>query len=504
MKNSRYILYTLVLVVGIFTFSGCDSVDFGNINADDDVVTEANTEGLMAGAMNRYFSIQHVVPTLYVQYQSQAVYTTAQTYGVSPSPWQAYYVRTLSNLNQVYEITTADEVGTETLAYGAPKNQAAVAELMSALIWKRVTDTWGPVPYKESLGKADTITPAYTDQETIYKDLISRVKAARDMLDTSMQGPTGDVIYGGDVSKWKKFANSFLMTLSMQLTKKYPSNSGFAATEFTSALNHSAGVVENLSEEAWYMHANQTGMENPFSALRGADYFFSEPFDRALSGESDGSVIDYSSDMYDDRLNVFSSDTSLPGRPYGYSKLTGDEATASYASLSTDIIAPDAPLPYMTAAKTYLLRAEAAQRGWTSESASSMFINGVEMSYATIEQHWDDGDSSTGDLQSDGSSYAAQRWADAINNGNEMQVIGEEQWVALFPMGFQAWANWRRTDYPTLHPAPDATNTPPIIPRRYLYPGDESGVNTQNYNNAVQMLSPAEDNNTSRFWWDIE
>jgi len=500
MKNFRYILSSIVLLAVVFT--ACDTVDFGDTNVDDDSVTEANTEGLMAGAMNRYATLAGgaylSTPTLYAQYQSQAVYTSAQRYGASPSSWDGYYVQTLSNLNEIIEITTADEVDEITRSYGAPVNQANVAELMSVLIWKRVTDTWGPVPYTNALGKGETLTPEYTDQETIYKDLISRAKSARDALNASLDGPTGDAFYGGDVNKWKRFANSFILNLSMQLSKKYPGASGYAATEFSSALSNGAGLIENIDQEMWYDYANQSGMENPFSLYRGADYFFSEPLDRAMRGISDGSVIDYSNDQYDDRLNVFSSDTSLPGRPYGYESLSG----GSYSSMSERVRGTAGTLPYFTAAKTYLLRAEAAELGWTSENSSNMLQNGIEMSYATVEAHWDDGDSSTGMLQSDGTQYALDRIADAATSGASMrQVINEEIWIAVYPMGYQAWSNWRRTDYPGLQPAPDAINNGEI-PRRFIYPGNESGVNSQSYNSALDMLSPSEDGINSRFWWD--
>ena len=499
MKKTRYILLSILLVAGVFT--ACDTVDFGNTNADDDSVTEANTEGLMAGAMNRYFTLTGrnylAVPTLYTQYQSQAVYTTEQRYGASAAGWQGYYVQTLSNLNRVVEITTADEVDDITRSYGAPVNQANVAELMSVLIWKRVTDTWGPVPYTNALGNGETITPAYTDQETIYKDLISRAKSARDALDASQAGPSGDPLYGGDVNMWKRFANSFIMNLSMQLSQKYPNSGGYAATEFSAALNNGAGVIETVDQEMWYDHANQPGMENPFSQLRGADYNMSDAFDLALRGNSDGTHINYSSDSYDDRLNVFSSDTSLDGRPYGYESLNNPPAYASFSAAVSD---PSSPLPYMTAAKTYLLRAEAADRGWTSESATDMLQNGIEMSYATIDQHWDDGSPNSGMLQSDGTQYALDRIADATSSSMQ-QVIGEELWVAQFPMGFQSWSHWRRTDVPGLIPAPDAVNNGEI-PTRYIYPSDEAGVNSANYEEALNMLSPSTDGINAKFWWD--
>lgn len=511
MKNLR--LFTLFFC--ILAFTACDSVDFGGVNTDDDNPQEASTEGLMAGAMNRYFSSltgrsYHTNPTLYVQYQTQSTYTTEMTYGQNPYPWSDYYSGTLSNLSQVYETTTADEVPAIVETFGSANNQAAVAEIMSAVIWKRVTDTWGPVPYNEALNADENKTPAYTSQDSIYTDLISRVKAARDMI-TIGDGPTGDVLYGGDMEKWQKFANSFLLSLSIQLSE---ADEALAEQEFNAALNHEAGVIENVADEAWYDHQNTSGATNPFTASRGSDYFLAEPFTDALKAETpnDSSIVYSNDSMVDERINVLSTDPEASGGKFGIDKIVQPSGTAS---ISSNIWDPEGDLPHMTAAYTYLNRAEAAERGWTNEVAADMLVEGITASYATLDAHYDDGSASSGALQSDGTDFAAQRVLDAATaEDGILQVIGEEKWVALFPMGFDAWSEWRRTShmkdwgngatgYPGLYPAPDATNGGEI-PRRYIYPSVEGGVNSANYEAGVGMLSPAEDDNVSRFWWDKE
>lgn len=507
-------LKLLTLFFSILAFSACDTVDFGNINQDDDNPQEANVEGMMAGGMNQFFTLAgrsyHLNPTLYVQYQTQSVYTTEARYGINAYPWSGYFSGVLSNFNEIYQITTADDVPAEVTAFGAAANQAAVAELMSVMVWKRVTDTWGPVPYTNALQGIENTTPAYTDQETIYQNLITRAQNARDMINTAAAGPTGDVVYAGNMANWQKFANSLLMDLSMQLSKRYPAAGGYAANQFNEALGHAAGYIDEVSEEFWYEHQNLPGAENPFSRNRGADYFLSEPYTDAMMGDtnSDSSIV-YSNTTYDARLDVLSSSPSTPGGPYG---VDGSVSGASISFFSN----PAAPLHYMTAADTYLDRAEAAELGWTGETAATLLQQGIVASYASIDAYYDDGNAASGDLATDGSAFATQRVLDA-GATSMLQVIGEEKWAALFPMGFQAWSEWRRTTertswaansnglvpmgYPGLYPAPAATNGG-IIPRRYIYPSNESGVNTDSYEAGVQLLTPGDDQNTSRVWWD--
>lgn len=491
MKKLLYILP--ILLIG---FVSCENVDFGDTNVDDDAVVNADAQGLMAGAMNRFFTLTGrdymSKPTLYVQYQSQNVYTDESQYNEAPSSWTGYYVQTLSNLAKVVDLNQADPVDDLTITYGAAVNQIGVSELMSVLIWKRLTDVYGPVPYENALG-SDELTPAYTNQEDIYTDLIARAKAARNMLNPALAGPTGDVVYGGDVSKWMKFANSFILSASMQLSKQYPGASEYAATEFSAALNHSAGVIETLADEMWYEHQNTPGATNPYSAFRAADYSLSAPFMDALQGTSGTTgTITYSNTTNDARVDLFATNSALEGRPYGLEDTAGD-----YAGMSDAIKDPAAPFPYMTAAYTYLNRAEAAEMGWTGEVAVDMFTEGVTKSFESLDANY----LGDGSLAAEANNYVTARLTDYANVG-AMQVIHEEKWVALFPNGFDAWSEWRRTDVPGLIPAPDALNNGDI-PRRYIYPSEEAGVNTQSYEGGVSQLSPATDNNTSRFWWDM-
>ncbi|SMO36188.1 SusD/RagB family nutrient-binding outer membrane lipoprotein [Fodinibius sediminis] len=524
MKKLR--LLPIFLCILSVTITSCDSVDFGGLNQDDDVPTEANMEGLMAGGMNQFFTnwgrAYFNNPTLYVQYQAQSTYTTEMTYGENPYPWSLYYSGVLSNFKEIYQRTTAEEIPTTVSGFGDPANQAAVAEIMSAVVFKRVTDIWGPVPYSngdgtvgQGLAGLDNVTPTYTSQDSIYKNLITRVKAARDMINVGAAGPTGDVLYGGDMEKWQQFANSLILQLAIQLSDV---DEAYAQQEFNAALDHEAEVIKTVDAEAWYDYRNSPGAINPLSQNRASDYLLSDSFTDALQGDTNGdSTIVYSNTRMDERLNVFATDPTISGGRFGIDKISN-----SGSSISDQIWDAGADLPYMTAAYTYLNRAEAANLGWTNESAALMLEEAITMSYASIDAHWDDGDASSGLLTTDGTAFAVQRVADASNGNAEdglAQVIAEEKWVALFPMGFDAWSEWRRTSddknwgadhgrtydakgYPGLYPAVDATNGGEI-PTRYIYPSAEAGTNSSGYDSGVSQLTPSQDNNTSNMWWDI-
>lgn len=486
MKKIKYIILSLLLIVISIS---CDNVDFGDTNENPNGAGDPNTASLMAGAISRYSTLSGRDylnrPTLYVQYQSQVTYTDESRYNEAASAWGAYFVQTLNNLQLVVDIS--EDPANHTTVYlsqGAPENQIAVAKLMQAIIFKRVTDTWGDIPFTEALNP-EILSPSYDSQSDIYPALINMVKENRDLMDDSKLGPTGDIIYGGDITKWKKLANSLILQMSLQLSKKFPGASEYAANEFNSALSNSNGVIESIDDEAWFTY--NADFNNPWTGNRRPDYFLSKEFIDALKGNGTTS-----NTTLDNRINIFSTNPSLEGVPYGYE----NESGAGRAQMSTLIWTEEAPLPLMTSAYTYLNRADAANMGWTSEDVNALFTSGIEKSYETLNSHYSDGT-----ITADGANtYAASRILNMATVSAE-QVIAEEKWVALFPSGFDAWAEWRRTEFPTLVPATDYLNSG-IIPRRYVYPTEEATLNESSYNSGVNSLSPSTDNNSSKIWWD--
>jgi len=490
MKKLCYIL-SITLAI-----TGCDISDFGDTNQNVNGPTKGNTSSLLSGAMTNFASwrlgSRPTHPTLYVQYFMKPIISNAMLYAEIEGVWQSYYVQLLSNLNEVIEIVSAPDADFDPaiVANGALVNQKAVAMIFKAVVFKRVTDLYGDVPYSDALN-IETLTPRYDPQEDIYAGMITNVKAARDMINIASDGPTGDAIYGGDMGMWIKFSNSFLMQLSMQLSEVSSSKVN-AQAEFASALDHPGGVIETLDEEAWHRFDVVNGFLNPWNRERPTDYGVSMELVSSLKGTGENKVT--SNTTFDNRLLVVMADTSQAGLPYGFQDYEDEDANSPIASV---LFSPGTPMPLLTAAYTWLNRAEAAELGWSSENVTEMLSNGIKASFVSFGALFDPENAL--DL-GDGAAYALARIADATEV-EFMQVIREEKWIALYPIGFDAWSEWRRTEIPILRPAADAINNGEI-PRRVNYPGEEASLNTSNYKSAVSRLSPPTDNNTSKFWWN--
>jgi hypothetical protein len=63
-----------------------------------------------------------------------------------------------------------------------------------------------------------------------------------------------------------------------------------------------------------------------------------------------------------------------------------------------------------------------------------------------------------------------------------------------------AWDTWRKSGYPVLTPAPDATNSSKQIVRRFVYATSEYNTNGANVNAAVARMGG--DTQDTKVWWD--
>jgi len=481
---------TIIALVGL-TLSSCSRIDFGDINRDETVPVNADIDALMRGAMSNFATnggrVYYSNASLYAQYQSQTTYTQEQRYVQYQGSWYSYYIRQLNGL-KVIANTTED-------VRGATDNMRAIAELMSVFIYKRITDTFGDVPYYDALQTVDDLTPSYTPQRDIYKDLISRAKAARDLLNPDAFTPDAatDIYYGGDIYKWGKFANSLIMALSIQLSNT--DLAGEAEAAFNEALNNSYGVIEENADNMVFVPDVAGGLDNPISRSRAADFNVTKELTDALKGnpgpwgagmEDPKNVT--SNHTYDQRVEAYTS-SGGDGLPFGYTSYTytADSMNDTYDS-------PSSPFTLFSAAYTWLNRAEGALIYNSGEDKEEMLTEGIKRSYEAA-----------GLDTAAGEAYAAARVADAndpaVAPGEWAQVIGEEKWFALFPDGYAAWAEQRRTGWPALQPAPHAVNGG-VIPHRMLYPDNSKNVNPEGWAQGVQGLSPAEDLNTSKIWWE--
>jgi hypothetical protein len=374
--------------------------------------------------------------------------------------WQGFYADPLMDLQRI--INQGDSL--------SRPNYVAIASILQQWTFQIITDTWGDVPYSEALQGAANARPKYDAQKDIYYGMLARLTAASAMIQPS--GATfddEDEIYGGDPVLWRKFSNSLRLRMAMRISNVDPAK---ARAEFLAALAPGAGgVISDNDENAALHYTGAVPSDNPIYAV----FHEGGRYDQVISQ----TMVDSLLAVNDPRLFVYADPAPngcAGGGDYcGYQN--GTETPEDFDALSPIGSAfrndPTAPSVLMSYAEVLFLRAEAAAKGWTGESAALLYAAGIR---ASMEQYGIDG--------ADINAYLAQP---------EVQYAGLasiyfQKWIALYANGPEQYASWRRetvggVHHPFLTPAPGAQVQK--IPLRVFYPASEQSTNNEHWSAAV-------------------
>ena len=468
----KFKILTAISTASIIALTGCDKLsDFGGTNNNPNGTTVPSASALLtnveAGLGSYGFQTRG---GLYCQYFSETQYTDVSLYSIPQIDFVGTYTSSLEDLQNIINLKVNN-------------SQTAIAMILKSYILWNLTDQFGAIPYTQAL-TGGLSAPGYDVQETIYKGLIKDLTDAVAMFDGSLV--SGDVIFSGNQDAWKKAANSIRLLMALRLSKVYPGASDYAATEFKNAIT--AGIITSNSENFVVKYPGGNFQNPIFAVYNGREDY----------GES-ATMTDVMSSLGDDRQTVFggasltNDEPSNVGMPYG---LKRDDAVAfttanpGWARVFRGSYRTDnAPIYLITASQVALARAEAAQRGWTSENVKSWYQAGITASFL----QWG--------LAGPGDDYFSQSNVN-LTAGTELNKIALQRYIATYPDGMQGWAEWRRTGVPVLSPAPDATNDG-TIPRRYQYGQGEYSTNPNAIaNTGLGDLTPNKDLSSSKVWWD--
>src|SRR5690554_1057349 len=433
----------------------CDKLsDFGDTNDNPAAVTNPVIGALLTNVQSGIASYaSDTRGGLYSQYFSETQYTDVSVYSTPELSFTGYYSGVLMDLQNIINSEESN-------------NMTQIATILQQYIFWHIANLWGDVPYSEALQGADALQPKYDTQEDIYKGIFAKLGTAVNSFDNSQI--TGDIIYGGDVEAWKRAANSLKAMAAIQLSKKVPSASGFAATAFKEALAGSGGVITTNAQNFEVNYPGGSFQSPVYSRyLTRQDYAESEPMVELLVS------------LDDTRQTKFGS--SDVGVPYGLPRLEAEQFTSANPDwaliLADDVRVDNSTVVIIGAAHVSFARAEAANLGWTTENAETQYVNGITLSH----EQWD--------VSMDPSYVTQPEVALGSSTAENYDKIALQNYIAHYPNGAMGWNIWRKTGVPTLTPAPAATNTSGEIPRRYIYNQAEFSSNEASVLEAVGRLS---------------
>ncbi|CAN5117713.1 SusD/RagB family nutrient-binding outer membrane lipoprotein [soil metagenome] len=480
----------LAASTALVLLSGCKKFeDFGDRNVNPNGTTVPVTSALLTQAeiqLGDYagrLTNMRIRPGLYVQYFSETQYTDVSLYNLPQIDFGGIYAGPIKDLQNIIDVNSNPATSGTALLNGANENQIGIAKILKSYYIWGITDAWGDVPYSDAL--SGNPYPKYDKQEDIYKGMIADLKSAVTSMNASATPVIkGDVIYAGNIAKWKKLANSMRMLMALRLSKVYPAAGGYAQVEFAAAAADAAGSI-SVNADNFIITYPGGSFNNPYYSL--------------LTGRKDygeaKTYVDILTALGDNRLTVTGTSTvAADAFPYG---LKRDQAVLFEAAhpnypqvLAASQRTSSSPFTMISASFVLFARAEAAERGWTSENAATLYAQAVQLSF----ERWGL------TLPSGYMSNASVTYVVGDQAGNLMR-IAIQRYIDLYPDGAQAWAEWRRTGFPVLTPTPNATNTSKQIPRRYVYGLNEFSLNPASLAEAIARLAGG-DTQDSRVWWD--
>ncbi len=500
--------------IAIILFSACGLI---GLNACDAGFDEMNVNKTAAVAINPVFALNNAIvnttpPSGTVVYEMGIVQQI-----VSPNSgvltganfnqdnrdntqqiWQRYYRSVIRNTYDVIA-TTKDPSRT---------NLVNMAKILQSYAFLVLTDTYGDIPYTEA-GKGYTdqmVYPKYDKQQAVYAGIIKDVSDAVAALDAAKTRETADVLFGGDVAKWKKFGNSLLLRVGMRLSK-------VDATQAQSLVAKAVagGVITSNADNVIIRHVanylnsigqllNATEANNFYLAAPFVDYLkkTNDPRLKSIAvryvGATSGTQQTAAKAVIDPAVQI--------GMPFGYdnSSISGPVKSLGLASFydfsqadRTRMNKTTARAYLLTASQTNLLIAEAITKGWVSGNAKDYFDAGVKAHMDQVSEM---------DANSVVSTSAADAYlaANPFSATTALEQINTQYWISSFLNGPEAFANFRRSGFPklTANPFPGKAIKGDFI-NRLTYPNSEISVNSVNVKGAI--ANQGADDLDTKVWW---
>jgi hypothetical protein len=502
-----------MLLLLVTTMFSCTK-NFDELNTDKTKLTDLDAVGVgNAFAAAQYRSIQaswQTFQSLFADLQSQYFANVAINFPSDRNvmvgswlngAWNGFYSSAIPPILGVLDNTKPGGKAANPAIY-------AIANIWKVQMYLPRTDYWGPIPYSK-VGSGEK-SVEYDAQDVIYKDFFASLKQAVADLQafkgTTVSLGANDQIYGGNVDKWIRFANSMRLRLAMRVSIVDPA---LAKAEAEAAV--AGGVLTSNADDA--LLRVTTNSLNPMAqATAWNEFRMSAAMESVLKGYSDPRM----TKMY----APVPGTSNYKGLRNGYTQVQlglPENAAGANSNVAANYL-PDfqfsTPFLVMYAAESWFLRAEGALNGWNmgTGTAKDFYESGIRTSMAS----WGYTGAAV-DAYIAGTSLPI-----ALNDGVKTPALSDipvawaatairqreqvltQKWIANWPNGHEAWAEYRRTGFPKLYPRISSENTEVAanaVVRRTPYVSGEIATNSKGVASGVSKLG-GQDLSNVRLWWN--
>jgi hypothetical protein len=356
----------------------------------------------------------------------------------------------------------------------------AIAKVMKAYHFQLLVDCYGDIPYKEALGRSLNATPKYDDAQEVYDSLIVSLTKAIDIIDNAadqVAPGADDAMFGGDMLKWKQFANSLKLRILVR-ESDISAKSAYIQEEIDAIIAEGSGFMEeDVAVNPGFMQ--EAGKQNPIWDTFGWDPSGSQTMNSKATCASDY-ILEYLVNTSDPRID------------YLYEKPATGHLGVPQGLLDYDTPVPDAYIPEMVSnigpgilksaeqgavifslAENYFNQAEAAYKGYlpVPDEGKDLYQRGITASFEYL-----------GLSSSDAEGYYSLS-ANLVGwdaSSNKKEAIITQKWLAVNGItAEQSWFDYSRTGYPSGLPI-SLLATTPDRPVRLFYVAGELSSNGAN------------------------
>ena len=386
----------------------------------------------------------------------------------------------------------------------------AVSDVIKVMALSKVTDVYGPMPYSK-IGLDGALAAPYDSQEEIYNHMFDELDNAITVLTNNRMvnfTSRADNVYNGNVINWIKLANSMKLRLAMRIANVKPD---LARTKATEAANHEIGTISSNADNAW----KPAPGKNPFRVVM---YEYNDG-DSRVSAD----ITSYMNGYKDPRCEKYFTQSTFSGTIvnayHGLRsgiQIPGGSTVKLYSNM---VVQDNTKLLWMNAAEVAFLKAEGALRGWNmGDTAEGFYNRGITLSF----EQW--GASGANQyIQNDTDAPAAYidpigffsytgtpsnvtiKWDAGATQEKNLERIITQKWIAIFPLGIEAWSEYRRTGYPKLMEILRNNSGGKVsterMARRLPYPQKEYLENSENLEYAINNYLKGQDNMGTDVWW---
>ena len=398
--------------------------------------------------------------------------------------WTSLY-QNLTNFNNLQVTSSKDP---------SLGNFQAIAMIMKAYDFQQLVDQFGDVPYSQAFQPSTVLFPAYDKAQDIYHDLGKQLDAAIALINKSTAGTSpgsSDIVFAGNMTGWKKMANSLKLRLAIRVSTKFPTDPLVTDVASTSSEGY---LDETIQAAANPGYQNVAGKQSPFYGNYGVDANGNATFPN-LYYRGNNFFIKTLNNFSDPRINAIYAPTSagntIAGNTFGDTKTTLSNPATSGIGPGL-LISPSQNAVLFSGSESLFLQAEAAVDGFLPGSAQSFYERGITASFVAL-----------GLTSAQAATYYTQS---TVNVGwaaspDKKQAIIYQKWISL--VGFnplEAYLEYLRTGFPVL-PNPisiDPASVSKVIPVRQYYPQSELTTNGTNLakEGTINIF-------TSKIFWEL-